>query len=67
MKESFKSLEVVGVERHTAYRTDFGGSCLEPLGVASGQNDVGALDARPAGGLEPDAGASTNDDDGLPG
>ena len=40
---------------------------LEPLGIAAGEDDVGALGARQPGGLEPDAGAAADHDDGLAG
>ena len=38
----------------------------QPLGVAAGEDDVGSLGARAPGGLEPDAGAAADHDDGLP-
>jgi hypothetical protein len=40
---------------------------LEAVGVAGGQNDLGAFGAGPAGRLEPDACAAADHDDGLPG
>ena len=40
---------------------------LEPVGIAAGEDDGGALGARPAGGFEPDPGAAADHDDGLPG
>ena len=39
---------------------------LEPLGVAAGEDDVGALGACAPGGLQADAGAAADHDDGLP-
>ena len=47
-------------------RADLARRALEALGIAAGQDDVGALGARPAGGLEADAGAAADHDDGLP-
>ena len=35
-------------------------------GLRAGEDDVGALGARPPGGLEADAGAAADHDDGLP-
>ena len=40
---------------------------LEAVGVAGGQDHVGALGTCPPGGLEADAGAAADHDDGLAG
>ena len=40
-------------------------ACVEALGIAAGEDDLGALGACAPGGLEPDAGAAADDDDGL--
>ena len=37
----------------------------QPLGIAAGEDDVGALGPGASGGLEPDAGAAADHDDGL--
>jgi len=58
---------VGGVERRGALRADVGRSRLEPLGITPGQDDVGAFEAGTASGFESDTGASTEEDDGLPG
>ena len=47
-------------------RAEFGRGLLQALGVAAGEDDVGPFGAGPAGGLEPDAGAAADHDDGLP-
>ena len=38
---------------------------LEPLGISADEDDLGALGARAPGGLEADAGAAADQDDGL--
>ena len=43
-----------------------GRGALQALAVAAGEDDVGALGAGAPGGLEPDAGAAADHDDGLP-
>ncbi len=40
---------------------------LEPVGIAAGEDDVGALGPGPPGGLEADARAAADQDDGLSG
>jgi hypothetical protein len=40
---------------------------FDPIGVAGGQDQVGALFARQSSRLEPDPGAAGDDDDGLAG
>ena len=40
-------------------------ACSQPLGVAAGEDDLGALGAGAPGRLEPDAGAAADHDDGL--
>jgi hypothetical protein len=42
-------------------------AALQAVGVAAGQDDLGALGAGLAGGLQPDAGAAADHDEGLPG
>jgi hypothetical protein len=56
---------VVGVDGGGPPRVDVECCSLEPLGFAAGEDDVGTLMARPARGLEADAGAAADQDDGL--
>jgi hypothetical protein len=65
-KKLVETVEVGGVESRAATRPELERGPLESLGIARGQDDVGSLGACPPGGLESDAGASTDDDDGLP-
>ena len=46
-------------------RAELARGALEALGIAAGEDDVGALGARAPGRLEPDAGAAADHDDGL--
>ena len=39
----------------------------EPVGMATGEDDLGTLGLGASGGLEPDARAAADEDDGLPG
>ena len=64
-KNSLQRCRVVGVEGGSAPRVDVTGCTLEPLGIPAHEDDVGTLTARAAGGLEPDAGAAADQDDGL--
>ncbi len=58
---------VGGVERRGARGPDLARRGTEPVGVAAGDDDVGAFGPGPPGGLEPDARAAADEDDGLPG
>ena len=58
---------VGGVEGRGALRADFGRRLPEPVGIAAGEDDVGALSPGAPGCLEPDAGAAADQHDGLPG
>ncbi len=58
---------VVRVEGRRLSRADVVGGGPQALGVASGQDHIGALGAGSAGGLQSDAGATTDQDNGLPG
>ena len=65
LEELLEPVGVGGVEGRGAHGAELAGRALEALGVAAGEDDVGALGARPPGGLEPDAGAAADHDDGL--
>ena len=56
---------VVGVEGGAATSRQFARRFLEPLRIAGREDDVGALAAGQAGGLQPDARAAADHDDGL--
>ena len=49
----------------TAVRVEIERCLLEAFGIASSENDAGALDAGSPGGFQPDAGAAADNDDGL--
>jgi hypothetical protein len=66
-EEPVEGGRIGGVEGRRAQRADFLSGVLKPLGIAAGQDDIGALGAGAAGGLEPDAGAAADHHDGLPG
>ena len=65
VEEALQRSRVVGVEGRGAPRVDVARRALEALGIAAGEDDVGALAAGASGGLQPDAGAAADDDDGL--
>ena len=66
MEEEFhERSRIVGVECCTSQRAEFTRGSLQALGVPCGEDNVGALDARPPRRLETNAGASANHDDGL--
>ena len=56
---------VEGVEGGGAARVDVERCPLETLGISADQDDLSALLARPAGGLEADPRAAADQDDGL--
>ena len=56
---------VVGVESGAPACSDVARRLGEPFGVAPGDEDVGALAAGAAGGLEADSRATAKHDDGL--
>jgi hypothetical protein len=64
-EERVEPVGVVRVERGRTAGADVVGGLLEAVGIATDEDDVGALGAGPTGGLEPDAGAPADDDDGL--
>lgn len=59
-EEPVEDSRIGGVEGRRAQRADFLRGVLKPLGIAAGQDDIGALGAGAAGGLEPDAGAAAD-------
>ena len=65
VEEPLQGCRVVGVEGGGAPRVDFERRSLEALGIPAGEDDVGALTARAAGGLEADSGAPADEYDGL--
>src|SRR5215469_10689149 len=65
-EESLQRSRIVGVEGRAAKRAEFARGALQALGVPGGEDDVGSLGARPSRCFEPDACASSDDDDRLP-
>ncbi len=57
----------VCVGASTAQRADLGRRLLEPARVTGDEDDSGALGACEPGGLQTDARAAADQDDGLPG
>ena len=66
-EEGLHGSRIVRVERRRADCTELGCRALQPVGVAAGQDHVGALGSCALGRLEPDAGATADHDDDLPG
>ena len=58
---------VADVERGRAHRRDLLSGPVEPVAVASGEDQLGAFRPRLACGLQTDARAAADDDDGLAG
>ena len=54
LEELVEDGRVGRIEGCGAQRTEFGRGALQAPGIAAGEDDVGALGARPPGGLEPD-------------
>jgi len=67
LEEPRQGSGVGGVEGRGALRANFQRRLLEPAGIAAGEDDVGALRPGAPGGLEPDACAAADQDDGLAG
>jgi hypothetical protein len=65
-KNSFSAAASVA-SRAAVWRTDVGRRLAEPFGTATDEDDVGPLGPGPARGLQPDARAAADQDDGLPG
>jgi hypothetical protein len=66
VEEPLEALEVGGVERRTAQRTEFVRGVLDAFRIAAGENQLGPSSACSPTRFEPDAGATADDDDGLP-
>jgi hypothetical protein len=66
VEEPSEPFEVGGVEGRAAQGADFAGGTLEALRVPGGENYVRPLSACSSGRFEPDAGATADDEDGLP-
>ena len=60
-----ESVEVGGIEGRGAGGPEVGCRSAQPVGVAAGDDDVGAFEPRQPGGLEPDASAPADQHDGL--
>jgi hypothetical protein len=67
LKEPVEGGPVGRVEGGGALRADFLRRLLEPVGIAGGQDDIGALGPGAPGRLEPDACAAADHSDGLSG
>ena len=65
VEEPLHRSRVVGVERGAPACSDVARRLGEPFGVAPSEEDVGALAAGAAGGLEADSRAAAKHDDGL--
>ena len=67
LEEPLQRRGIVGVEGGDAPGVDVESCLLQPLRISAGEDDLGALGAGAAGGLEPDAGAAADQDNGLAG
>jgi hypothetical protein len=65
VEEALEALGVGGVERRGPQCAELAPGMLETLGIAAGDDDLGAFGARQPGRLESDAGAAADDHDGL--
>ena len=65
VEESLQRRRIGGVEGGGAPRLDIQRCALEPLGIPSSEDDLGALGARSSGRFQTDPGATANDDDSL--
>ena len=66
VEEPAEPVEVGGVEGGDAGGPELEADALQAIRVARGEDHLGALRARAPGGLEPDARAAADHDDGLP-
>ena len=66
LKEPVDRRGIRRIEGRSASGAKLASGTLQPLDIPARENDVGALHARATGRLEADAGAPTDDDDGLP-
>ena len=64
-EEALERSRVAGVEGRAVNSAELLRGAIEALGIAGGDDDVGALGACRAGGREADAGAAADHDDGL--
>jgi hypothetical protein len=55
-----------GVERRRIHGSELERSSGQVLGIAAGEDDIGAFGPGSAGGFQPDAGGAADHDDGLP-
>ena len=67
VEEPLQRGRVGGVEGRRAAARRRRRRLLEPVRIAAGEDDLGALGPGAAGGLEPDSGAAADQDDGLAG
>jgi hypothetical protein len=66
VEEPPEPFEVGGIEGRGAQRADFARGALEALRISAGENHVRALTTCSSGSFEPDSGAATDDNNGLP-
>ena len=66
VEEPPEPFEVGGIEGRGAQRADFARGALEALRISAGENHVSALTTCSSGSFEPDSGAATDDNNGLP-
>ena len=64
-KNAFNAAASVASKAAVRPRADVARRLFEALGIAAGEDDVGALAAGEAGGLQADSGAAADQDDGL--
>jgi hypothetical protein len=64
-EERLQGGRIVGVEGRGAPRVELDGRLLEAFGIAPGEDNAGALGAGSPCGFQPDAGAATDDENGL--
>jgi hypothetical protein len=65
LEESPQRSWIVRIEGGRAAGVDVERRVLEAHGITAGEDDLGTLGARFPGGFEPDAGAASDDDNGL--
>lgn len=65
-EESFQGASVGRIKGRGAARPHVGSGLLEPTGVATGEDHLGAFQPGAPGGLEPDPCAPTDEYDCLP-
>jgi hypothetical protein len=56
---------IIDIEGRSLLRANLDCCFLEAFRVAAGEDNAGALGAAPPGGFQPDAGAASDDNDGL--